>query len=77
MKKKTKNVLLNHKKFAEIIEESGLTQEAFAEEIGITDRYLRNLKTKNKNISVSLAYNISIESGYSIESLITIESEPS
>ncbi len=77
MKKKTKNVLLNHKKFAEIIEESGLTQEAFAEEIGITDRYLRNLKTKNKNISVSLAYNISIESGYSIESLITIEPEPS
>lgn len=68
---KENQALLNHKKLAEIIKASGLTQERFAEEIGISDSYLRSLKRADKNISINLAYNISQKSGCSIEKLLT------
>ena len=72
MKKKVKKALLNHEKIAEIVKESGLTQEELAKIWGITDRYLRNLKSKDADISLSLAYIISEYSGKSINSLLTI-----
>ena len=73
MKKKVKRSLLNHEKIAEIVKESGLTQEELAKIWGITDRYLRNLKSKDADISLSLAYIISEYSGKSINSLLTIK----
>ena len=73
METEENKALLNHRKFAEIIKASGLTQEEFAEEVGISDRYVRCLKNQNKDISVSLAYNISRKSGCSIESMLTIQ----
>lgn len=51
--------LLDHEKFMKAMEMAGFTQEEFAEEIGITDRHVRNLKEKDTNISVSLLYRIS------------------
>ena len=72
MKKKVKKALSNHEKIAEIVKESGLTQEELAKIWGITDRYLRNLKSKDADISLSLAYIISEYSGKSINSLLTI-----
>ena len=38
MKKKVKKALLNHEKIAEIVKESGLTQEELAKIWGITDQ---------------------------------------
>ncbi len=73
MRKRAKKALLNHEKIAVIIKESGLTQEELAKNWGITDRYLRNLKSKDTDVSLSLAYNISEQSGCSIDSLLTIE----
>lgn len=74
MENDKKLALLDKKTFEQIIKESGLTQEEYAEELGISDRYIRKLKSANKNISVSLAYNISKSSGYPIESLLTTAS---
>ena len=73
MRKRAKKALLNHEKIAAIIKESGLTQEELAKNWGITDRYLRNLKSKDTDVSLSLAYNISEQSGCSIDSLLTTE----
>lgn len=75
MENDKKLALLDKKTFEQIIKESGLTQEEYAEEIGVSDRYIRKLQSENKNISVALAYNISKSSGYPIESLLTTASE--
>lgn len=73
MKKEKGNALLSHKKFTDIINSSGLTQEEFAEEIGISDRYVRTLIHENKKVSVDLAYKISILANCSIESILITE----
>ena len=72
MENKPKKALLCHQKFAKLVSISGRTQEEIAEELDLSDRYVRTLKTKNKNISVSLANKISQIFGCSIESLLTI-----
>ena len=72
---KENQALLNHKKMAAIIKASGLTQERFAEKIGISDSYLRSLKREDKNISVNLAYEISREAHCSIENLLSMVSD--
>ena len=43
METEESKALLNHKRFAEIVKISNFTQEEFAEEIGISDRYVRTL----------------------------------
>ena len=75
METEESRVLLNHKKMAAIIKASGLTQEKFAEKIGISDSYLRSLKREDKNISVNLAYEISREAHCSIENLLSMVSD--
>ena len=75
MKTEKKTALLNHLKFAEEVRRLKLTQEEFAEEIDISDRYVRKLLTTDKNISVSLAYNISRQFGSSIEDLLVIRED--
>jgi len=71
MKSEHKTTLLDHEKIAAIIKASGLNQEECAEELGISDRYVRTITSKNKNIKISLASNISKTFGCSIESLLT------
>ena len=58
---------MEHKKIAEELKKLGKTQEEFAEEIDISDRYVRNLETTDKNISISMAYSISQVFGVMIE----------
>ena len=62
--------LLDHEKFMKAM--AGFTQEEFAEEIGITDRHVRNLKEKDTNISVSLLYRISQVFHIPMESLLIV-----
>jgi len=71
MKSEHKKTLLDHEKIAALIKASGLKQEECAEELGISDRYVRTITSKNKNINISLASNISKTFGCSIESLLT------
>lgn len=73
MKNVKQTALLNHLKFARELDKLGITQEEFAEEIYISDRYVRELLTSDKNISISLAYNISRQFGSSIEDLLVIK----
>ena len=70
-----KTALLNHLKFAIELAKLEITQEEFAEEIDISDRYVRELLTTDKNISISLAYNISCQFGSSIEDLLVIRED--
>lgn len=65
-----KVALFSHKKFSEELQKSKRTQEEFAEDVGVSDRYIRELKKRDKNISVSLAANISRQFGVSIEDLL-------
>ena len=55
-----KTVLLDHEKLAEEIEKSDLSQEKIAERLNISDRHVRNLKTKDRLIFVPLLYRIHI-----------------
>ena len=75
MKNVKQTALLNHLKFARELDKLGITQEKFAEEIYISDRYVRKLLTSDKNISISLAYNISRQFGSSIEDLLVIKED--
>ena len=66
---------MDHKKFAEELKKLGKTQEEFAEENDISDRYVRNLETTDKNISISMAYSISHVFGVMIEDMIVLVDE--
>ena len=50
--------LLRHDILKREIKARKLTEEAFAEQLGITDRHLRNLITKDTNSSCSVVYRI-------------------
>ena len=52
----TGRALLDHKKFAEELKKLGKTQEEFAEDMDMSDRYVRILSTVDRNVSISLAY---------------------
>lgn len=71
MEMETEKALLSSEQFAKFFKESGLTQEEIAEELGISDRYVRTLKSTNKDVSISLAYNISKKFGCPIENILT------
>ena len=62
-------------KFARELAKLGITQEEFAEEIYISDRYVRKLLKSDKNVSISLVYNISRQFGSSIEDLLVIKED--
>ena len=53
------------------MDESELTQEELAEEIGITDRHLRNLREKDTDVSTSVLYRMSQAFQMPMESLLT------
>ena len=70
-----KTVLLDHEKLAEEIEKSDLSQEKIAEHLCISDRHVRNLKTKDRLIFVPLLYRIHILFGKPIEYFLKIIEE--
>jgi len=72
-----KTVLLDHEKLAEEIEKSDLSQEKIAEHLCISDRHVRNLKTKDRLIFVPLLYRIHILFDKPIEYFLKIIEEES
>ena len=70
-----KTVLLDHEKLAEEIEKSDLSQEKIAEHLCISDRHVRNLKTKDRLIFVPLLYRIHILFDKPIEYFLKIIEE--
>lgn len=52
--------LLDHKKLREEMRKQSLKQEPLAERLGISDRHLRNLCSRDTNVSSSLLYDISL-----------------
>ena len=72
-----KTVLLDHEKLAEEIEKSDLSQENIAEHLCISDRHVRNLKTKDRLIFVPLLYRIHILFDKPIEYFLKIIEEES
>ena len=77
MTRTIKTVLLDHEKFAEEIEKSDLSQEKIAECLNISDRHVRNLKTKDRLIFVPLLYRIHILFDKPIEYFLKIIEEES
>lgn len=55
----SKTVLLDHDKFTKEMEALNTSQERVAELLGISDRHVRNLKTRDSIISAPLLYRIS------------------
>ena len=72
-----KTVLLDHEKLAEEIEKSDLSQEKIAEHLCISDRHVRNLKTKDRLIFVPLLYRIHILFGKPMDYFLKIIEEES
>ena len=66
---------LDHKKLIRAMEVKNLTQKEFAEEIGITDRHVRNLRDKDTDVSVSLLYRMSQVFQVPMEDLLTLRDE--
>ncbi|MCI9649738.1 helix-turn-helix domain-containing protein [Oscillibacter sp.] len=53
------SALLNHQKLREEIREQSLKQEPLSEQLGISDRHLRNLCSRDTNVSSSLLFKLS------------------
>lgn len=70
----TVSAFLNHEILKREMKARKLTEEAFAEKLGITDRHLRNLITKDTNSSCSLVYRISKELEIPMEVLVAPKS---
>lgn len=68
------SAFLNHEILKREMKARKLTEEAFAEKLGITDRHLRNLITKDTNSSCSLVYRISKELEIPMEVLVAPKS---
>ncbi len=67
-----KKARLNHLKFSEELRRLGMTQEEFAEDMDMSDRYVRILSTVDRNVSISLAYAFSQAFGVPIEYLLLV-----
>lgn len=67
--------LLDHEKLIKAMEIKKLTQEELAEEIGITDRHLRNLRERDTDVSVSVLYRISQAFQMPMEELLILREE--
>ena len=67
--------LLDHEKLIKAMEVTDLTQEELAEEIGITDRHVRNLREKDTDVSTSLLYRMSQVFQIPMENLLILREE--
>ena len=75
MTRTIKSVLLDHEKFAQEMKKSDLSQEKIAERLGISDRHVRNLKTKDCLVFIQLLYRIHILFDKPMEYFLIIEDE--
>ncbi len=66
---------LDHKKLEQEMEEKNLKQEPFAEQLGISDRHLRNLCSRNTAVSSTLLYNISRALDKPMEEFLVVEED--
>lgn len=67
--------LLDHKKLCEEMSKRSLKQEPLAERLDITDRHLRNLCTKDINVSADLLQKISAVLQIPMEELLIMREE--
>lgn len=67
--------LLNHKRLCMEIKNQELKQEALSEQLGISDRHLRNLCSKDTNVSTALLYRLSEVLQVPMGDLLTILGE--
>lgn len=68
-------VKLSHKILRQRLLAFGLTQEAFAERLGISERHVRNLCYRDVDVSVSLCYRISCVLQTPMENLLVLPGE--
>lgn len=68
--------LLNHEKLHREMRKRSLKQEPLAEQLGISDRHLRNLLARDTNVSASLLYDISLTLQVPIEELVVVREAP-
>lgn len=66
--------LLNHRRVKSALAELGMGQELFAEEVGITDRHVRNLCKKDMDVTISVCHRISIVLDIPINELLILQS---
>lgn len=69
------SALLDHKKLRKEMKEKDLKQEEFAEKLDISDRHLRNLRSKDTNVSSSLLKKLSEELQVPMDDLLTAGEE--
>lgn len=69
----TMKALLDHEKFNKRMEMTKLNQEDFAEEVGLSDRHVRNLKKRDINVSISVLYRISQRFDTPMEELLVVQ----
>ncbi|MEY8261856.1 helix-turn-helix domain-containing protein [Oscillospiraceae bacterium 50-60] len=68
-------IFLDHEKFSRVIKEKDLKQEPLAEKLDISDRHLRNLCSKNINVSSSLLLKISEALQVPMKDLLTVQED--
>lgn len=68
-------IFLDHEKFSRVIKEKDLKQEPLAEKLDISDRHLRNLCSKNINVSSSLLLKISEALQIPMKDLLTVQED--
>ena len=66
---------LDHQKLRDEMEAQALKQEPLAERLNISDRHLRNLRTKDTDVASSLLYNLSKALQIPMEELLTTREE--
>lgn len=69
----TMTALLDHEKFNKGVEMTKLNQEAFAEQVGLSDRHVRNLKKQDIDVSISVLYRISQRLDTPMEDLLVVQ----
>ena len=72
-----KAVLLDHLKFKEERKTLKLSQEKIAEQLGISDRHVRNLEVMDIAVSIKILYQISNVFGKSMDYFLKIIEEES
>lgn len=68
-------IFLDHEKFSRVIKEKDLKQEPLTERLDISDRHLRNLCSKNINVSSSLLLKISEALQVPMKDLLTVQED--
>ena len=68
-------IFLDHEKFSRVIKEKDLKQEPLAAKLDISDRHLRNLCSKNINVSSSLLLKISEALQVPMKDLLTVQED--